>query len=219
MKRKPILSRRRQALCRAAVCLAILLFINLFFGSFYILPIQAVRRSEQRNGMFDSEVIHRRWDWRRGEGVYLTINRHAMQATVVDFDLGWRGAGAALDCTTGERMYFGEFDFKNGKQTESLNFFGRLGSWDIKRLEIAVTYSTYLEGKGWQEADTYTLHVNEDDFLDQDGERYFLARHFVPESMEKAIYDVTATAYNARDEVIFQKKDVEAILSTTRLSI
>lgn len=212
--KKRILGRRSEALGRIAVSLAIILLANLVFGVFYIFPIQAVRVEEQHAGLFHTQVIHREWAPARREGVYLTANRCGVQASVVTWNLGWHAAGAALDCSGGKLLYMGEFTFHDACRSASHEFFGRLGSWDIKRLEIRVTYTATKEGTR-QNVGTCLLEVNEDDFIEWNDERYFLVRHFTPQGAERAIYGAEVTAYNARNEAILQQ-EVECILSTTR---
>lgn len=203
---KKLPSCRRQALRRVALVLALVLVVNHWSGTMYLLPRQYIRRIEERYGLCDTTVICRR----RLEGLeyadllYLTAEKQALMlaSTAFVFPVGWIGGGTrVLDCSTGERLYGGySYSREEGAETYHIFCFGKLGSWDIKSLNI---YIAYHDAAQTRREVTWTVT----DFIEKDDSRYFLAE-IVPENpglFPSCIRRMTVTACNIHGEPIAEK--------------
>ena len=112
-RRKKLLTRRRRALRCAAAALVLLLLAQSLLHTALLLPIQAVRRSEDRLGVQGTRVIRRQWkpDLHNGTALfYLTANDRAVLLSDTFFDAqGWLPKSASLlDCTGGKPLHAGE---------------------------------------------------------------------------------------------------------------
>lgn len=189
-----------------ALVLALVLAVNHCTATMYLLPGQYIRGIEEMYGLCDTTVVCRR----RLEGleyadlIYLTAEKQALMltATAFVFPFGWTGSGTrVLDCSTGERLYAGYNYFcQEGTETYHIFCFGKLGSWDIKSLNIYIAYEDSARTR--REA-TWTVT----DFIEKDDSRYFLAE-IVPENpglFPSCIRRMTVTACNVHGEPIEEK--------------
>ena len=185
-KRERVYSRRRMVLRRFAVFLIALLAVNHIFQLGFLLPVQAIRQVEERQGVPHGETLARLWtpEIHRTHLVYLRGSENAV--TIADTYLtlyGWMGGfGWTLDCATGEPLHAGEMTMyrDGGAHGTVCSYFGRVDDPEIARVEISVRGAYYVDGaEAWEEA--VNLPVEGEDFLTRDEGRYFLVEDIRPE--------------------------------------
>lgn len=107
MRRKKLPSRKRQALWRVLLALVSLLLVDHIFG-IALLPIQAVRREAEHEGIGRAWVVERKWEpsLYKTHLFYLMENERAVMLGDTHLSpLGWETMfGATVDCT-GEEPY------------------------------------------------------------------------------------------------------------------
>ena len=178
-KRERVYSRRRMVLRRFAVFFIALLAVNHFMQIGFLLPVQAIRQVEERQGAPHGETLARLWtpEIHRTHLVYLRGSENAV--TIADTYLtlyGWMGGfGWTLDCATGEPLYAGEMTMyrDGGAHGTVCCYYGRVDDPDIARVVVSVRGADYADGtEQWEEA--ASLSVEGEDFLQRDEGRYFL---------------------------------------------
>ena len=178
-KRERVYSRPRMVLRRFAVCLIALLAVNHLMQLGFLMPVQAIRQLEERQGAPHGTTLARLWtpEVHRTHLVYLRGSEDAV--TIADTYLsiyGWMGGfGWTLDCTTGEPLYAGEMTMyrDGGAHGTVCCYYGRVDDPDIARVEVSVRGAYYADGtEQWEEA--ASLPVEGEDFLQRDEGRYFL---------------------------------------------
>ena len=141
-KREKVYSRRRMVLRRFAVFLIALLAVNHIFQLGFLLPVQAIRQVEERQGAPHGETLARLWtpEIHRTHLVYLRGSENAV--TIADTYLtlyGWMGGfGWTLDCATGEPLHAGEMTMyrDGGAHGTVCSYFGRVDDPEIARVEM-----------------------------------------------------------------------------------
>lgn len=102
MRRKKLPSRKRQALWRVLLALVSLLLVDHIFG-IALLPIQAVRREAEHEGIGRAWVVERKWEpsLYKTHLFYLMENERAVMLGDTHLSpLGWETMfGATVDCT------------------------------------------------------------------------------------------------------------------------
>lgn len=211
MKQKKLPTRKRQALRRIALALVVLLAVNHWSNSFFLLPYQAVRDNEETYGLYDTKVIKRLWmkELVSTDLIYLTAEKKAMMLSFVEFDfpMGWESWSVeTLDCSAGDLFYAGRAWRRtkpndDGEQELHHVFFGKLNSWDIKKLTISIVYDN-------RDGETVEKRLEMTDFIEKDDERYFLMETVLEDVPENDLHmePITATACNVRGEAIAEKE-------------
>lgn len=208
-KREKVYSRRRMVLRRFAVFLIALLAVNHIFQLGFLLPVQAIRQVEERQGVPHGETLARLWtpEIHRTHLVYLRGSEDAV--TIADTYLtlyGWMGGfGWTLDCTTGEPLYAGEMTMyrDGGAHGTICCYYGRVDDPEIARVEISVRGAYYDEADGtetWEEA--VNLPVEGEDFLVRDEGRYFLVKDIRPEWPYDSARRAWVIAYDGAGNVV-----------------
>ena len=183
-KRERVYSRRRMVLRRFAVFLIALLAVNHFMQIGFLLPVQAIRQVEERQGAPHGETLARLWtpEIHRTHLVYLRGSENAV--TIADTYLtlyGWMGGfGWTLDCATGEPLHAGEMTMyrDGGAHGTVCSYFGRVDDPEIARVEISVRGAYYVDGaEAWEEA--VNLPVEGENFIQRDEGRYFLVENII----------------------------------------
>ena len=173
MRRKKLPTRRRRALRRLVLAAAVLLLSNHLLGVGLLLPIQAIRQVEERQGAPHGAVLDRLWtpEIHRTHLVYLTASEKAV--TIADTYLsvyGWIGGfGWSLDCTTGEPLYAGEMTmYRDEREGTVCCYYGRVDDPTIETVTISVRAELYDETTKtayWEEAARLTAEP--EDFLER----------------------------------------------------
>ena len=178
-KREKLSSRPRMVLRRFAVFLIALVAVNHFMQLGFLLPVQAIRQMEERQGAPHGTTLTRLWtpEVHRTHLVYLRGSEDAV--TIADTYLsiyGWMGGfGWTLDCTEEASLYAGEMTMyrDGGAHGTVCCYYGRVDDPDIARVEVSVRGAYYADGtEQWEEA--ASLPVEGEDFLQRDEGRYFL---------------------------------------------
>lgn len=194
MRRKKRLStRRRRAVGYAAGALVLLLLAQNFLHTAYLLPIQAVRPMEEKQGLPGSQVIRRQWEpevygW--SSLFYLTAGGRAVSLTGASLTArGWRPTHTdLLDCTEDKPLHAGEGivmldageDAENRYYGAHLFFYGRVDDPVIETVEIRLQVGPDYEAAEGETVDVgYYLLLNAPIF-EKDGRRYFLLDHRAP---------------------------------------
>lgn len=190
MRRKKRLStRRRRAAGYAAGALVLLLLAQNFLHTAYLLPIQAVRPMEEKQGLQGSQVIRRQWKpevygW--SSLFYLTAGGRAVSLTGVSLTArGWQPTHTGLlDCTEDKPLHAGEEivmldageDAENRYYGTHLFFYGRVDDPAIETVEIRLQAPPDYKAAEGETVDAGYLLLNAPIF-EKDGRRYFLLDH------------------------------------------
>lgn len=178
-EKTPLPSRRRRALKHLAIALAVMLVVNQATCMGLLLPIQALWKVEEREGV-RGRIVTCRWDPRihRTDLFFLTENEDMvfLGNTYLTI-LGWNpGFGWAVDCTEDRPLHAGEDASSREGFGTVWYFYGRVDDPAIETVEISLRAIT-----GWDEArqkNVYTEHsrltARREDFLEKEGRRYFL---------------------------------------------
>lgn len=208
MRRKKLPTRRRRALRRLVLAAAVLLLSNHLLGVGLLLPIQAIRQVEERQGAPHGAVLDRLWtpEIHRTHLVYLTASEKAV--TIADTYLsvyGWIGGfGWSLDCTTGEPLYAGEMTmYRDEREGTECCYYGRVDDPTIETVMISVRGELYDETTKtayWEEAARLTAEP--EDFLERKGYRCFLLSHIITDWPYDSGRHAWATGYDAAGNVV-----------------
>ena len=178
-KRERLYSRPRMVLRRLGIFLIALTAVNHLMQLGFLLPVQAIRQVEERQGAPHGATLARLWtpEIHKTHLVYLRGSQDAV--TIADTYLtiyGWMGGfGWTLDCTEEAPLYAGEMTMyrDGGAHGTVCCYYGRVDDPDIARVEISVRGAYYTDGgEQWEEA--ANLPVEGEDFLQRDEGRYFL---------------------------------------------
>nr|WP_326172360.1 hypothetical protein [uncultured Oscillibacter sp.] len=180
-RRKRLPTRRRDALRHASRALILLLLVQNLLHVGLLLPVQALRETEEREGVCGTKVLRRIWepDIYKTSLFYLTASENALLLGDVHFThLGWFPQfGAALDCTGGAPLYAAERTVSRyGQEGTYCFFYGRADAPSIETVELSLRYiSGYDEAEG---ENIYQEHVRltvpKESWMERDGHRYFL---------------------------------------------
>lgn len=208
MRRKKLPTRRRRALRRLVLAAAVLLLSNHLLGVGLLLPVQAVRQVEERQGAPHGAVLDRLWtpEIHRTHLVYLTASEKAV--TIADTYLsvyGWIGGfGWSLDCTTGEPLYAGEMTmYRDEREGTVCCYYGRVDDPTIETVTISVRGELYDETTKtayWEEAARLTAEP--EDFLERKGYRCFLLSHIITDWPYDSGRHAWVTGYDAAGNVV-----------------
>ncbi len=208
MSRKTLPTRRRRALRRLVLAAAVLLLSNHLLGVGLLLPVQAVRQVEERQGAPHGAVLDRLWtpEIHRTHLVYLTASEKTV--TIADTYLsvyGWIGGfGWSLDCTTGEPLYAGEMTmYRDEREGTVCCYYGRVDDPTIETVTISERGELYDETTKtayWEEAARLTAEP--EDFLERKGYRCFLLSHIITDWPYDSGRHAWATGYDAAGNVV-----------------
>ena len=206
-KREKLYSRPRMALRRLAVFLITLVAVNHLMQLGFLLPVQAIRQVEERQGAPHGATLARLWtpEVHRTHLVYLRGSEKAV--TIADAYLtiyGWIGGfGWTLDCTEEAPLYAGEMTMyrDGGAHGTVCCYYGRVDDPEIIRVEVSVRGAYYDETSGteiWEEA----ANLPVEGFIQREEGRYFL----VEDIQEDWPYDsgrrAWVIAYNRAGDVV-----------------
>lgn len=174
-------TRKREALRHAAWALLLLLAVQNLLHLGLLLPIQAIHRAEEREGVLGTHVLRRQWEPElyRTSLFYLSASENAVVLSDAHLTyLGWFPQfGNALDCSSPAPLYAAERSIARGDGSGyHLFFYGRVDDPAIETVEFSLRYIS-----GYDEAERKNifqehirLTVPEEDWIERDGHRYFL---------------------------------------------
>lgn len=207
-KRERVYSRKRWVARCFVWFLVALLAVNHFLQLGFLLPVQAIRQVEERQGAPHGAVLDRLWtpEIHRTHLVYLTASEKAV--TIADTYLsvyGWISAfGWSLDCTTGEPLYAGEMTmYRDEREGTVCCYYGRVDDPTIETVTISVRAELYDETTKtayWEEAARLTAEP--EDFLERKGYRCFLLSHIITDWPYDSGRHAWATGYDAAGNVV-----------------
>ncbi len=199
-KEKCLSSRRRRTLRRVLIAAAAVLLANRIFLIGLLFPIQALRHIEERTGTGRTAVVCRDWvpEIYKTGLVYLTENENVtmLSGTRLTY-LGWMdGFGFPLDCTEEAPMHCGLWTMRVGDRMR-LYVFGRIDGPDIVRLKIQGSWVTFGDDSDLPTGQTEQEWVLEEgDWLEKDGRRYFLAAARADAEVSWSVQDFTVIGYD-----------------------
>lgn len=189
-RRKRLPTRRRRAARCAAAALVLLILAQNFLHTAYLLPIQAVRLMEEKQGLQGSQVVRRQWEpevygW--SSLFYLTAGGRAVSLTGVSLTARgwWPTHTGLLDCAEDKPLHAGEEivmldtgeDAENRYYGTHLFFYGRVDDPAIETVEIRLQVPPDYEAAEGETVDVgYYLLLNAPIF-EKEGRRYFLLDH------------------------------------------
>lgn len=196
-------ARRRKAIRHAARTLVLLLVVQNMLHVGLLLPIQAIRMAEEREGVRGTRILRRLWepDIGRSSLFYLTANETALVLSDTYLTLlGWQPMfGHALDCTGGESLYVTERRVSRlGVKGTRCFFYGRVDSPAIEMVELSLWY---IDGHGHGQEHT-RLAVPREAWLEQDGRRYFLLQYDMEDWPEAVGVDTRAIGRDSSGAVV-----------------
>lgn len=176
MKRKKLPTRRRRALRRVVWALLLLLAVNHFFQVGYLLPGQAVRDEEEREGTGRTWAVESRWMpvLYRTHRFSLRENENAVLLGNTYFSpFGWQTTtGCALDCSEAAAVHAAEHRIsRDGKGTVDC-YFGRIDDPAIERVAVSIQEVTYDQGQETRR-ELRRLTAERSEFLTRDGRTFF----------------------------------------------
>ena len=207
-KREKLYSRPRMVLRRFAVFLIALVAVNHLMQLGFLLPVQAIRQVEERQGAPHGETLARLWtpEVHRTHLVYLRAHEDAV--TLADTYLGlygWMGGfGWTLDCTEELPLYAGEMTmYRDEREGTVCYYYGRVDDPTIETVMISVRGELYDETTKtayWEEAARLTAEP--EDFLERKGYRCFLLSHIITDWPYDSGRHAWATGYDAAGNVV-----------------
>ena len=208
MKRRNLPTRRRRAIRRVALAAVLLILMQHCLSVGNLLPIQAVYKTGQRQGIGWSWPIQRMAvpEIDRTHLLYLTGNENAVMLADTNLSiLGWSAHyGLALDCTGGDPLYAGYRSLMKG-QTAVTCYFGRIDRDDIASIAISIQEETYRQSQVIHR-EVRRLTAEQEDLLTRDGHRYFLLKEVDPEWDVERILRPVILAYGADGTVLLEQE-------------
>lgn len=180
--RTPLPARKRRALKYLTIAALTVVLVNYTLHTGLLLPIQAIRAVEEREGVPHGRVVTRLWEpaVHKTGLFYLTENETMVLLGNTYLSLlGWTpGFGWALDCASGAPLYAGETSScRDGGETV-WHFYGRVDSPEIETVEISLRSITGYDqerGENLYE-EQVLLAAGREDWLEKEGRRFFLLR-------------------------------------------
>ncbi len=198
--RKPQLSSRRgKALQRVLIAAAALFLANRFLLVGLLLPMQALRYCEEREGTGRTSVICRDWPQEAGwnQLVYLTENENATMLAGVKLNLfGWSGGlVSTLDCSVSAPLQGGWMSLPQEGSKRLFYVFGRVDDPAVARVEILLQYKEW-ESAGGVRHTAFSWASGQEEWMEQDGRRYFLIRKYPVEWRHRSDIFAVAVGYD-----------------------
>lgn len=176
MKRKKLPTRRRRALRRVGWALLLLLAVNHFFQVGYLLPGQAVRDEEEREGTGRTWTVESRWIpvLHPTQRFYLRENENAVLLGNTYFSpFGWQTTmGCALDCSEPEPVYAACHSMSRDGKPTLLCYFGRIDDPAIETVVVSIQEVTYDQGQETRR-ELRRLTAERSEFFTRDGRTFF----------------------------------------------
>ena len=175
VKKTVLPSRRRRALKRTAIALALLFCINYIMHIGLLLPRQAVHQIEERNATGWTQVVAREWtpEIHKTHLAYLSQNENAtlFSSTYLTF-YGWRvGFGVALDCTEEAPAHAG-FSTMYRNDEQAWYFFGRVDDSAVQRVELSLCREE-ADAMSHPVLGAEVRRITDLELIEQSGRRYF----------------------------------------------
>ena len=181
MKKKPCLSRRRRALRRVLIAAAALVLVNHIFHMGLLLPIQAVRQSEELNGIGRTDVVlrDRAPEIHKSHLIYLMESEDITMLSGAYLTVfGWmNGFGVAVDCSEPAPIYGGHWNMTPTDGASLYYVFGRVDDPDIDYLKVQAQYEDWTTGAGIRRT-AFEWGSSRDSWTEKDGRYYFLLRRY-----------------------------------------
>ena len=203
MRRKKLSSRKRQALWRVLLALVSLLLVDHIFG-IAMLPIQAVRREAEHEGIGRAWVVERKWEpsLYKTHLFYLMENERAVMLGDTHLSpLGWETMfGATVDCTGEEPIYAGYHQISHDDKVLGC-YFGQINDPAIETVVISIQQEEYDQGKAVR-SELRRLTVEQEDFVTGRDRTFFWIMEPLPleQSPEAVCYPVMI-AYDAEGRI------------------
>lgn len=203
--RTPLPTRRRRALRNLAAAALTVFLVNSLLHIGLLLPIQAIREVEEREGT-RGRVVKRIWEpavFKTGL-FYLTENEDMVFLGSTHFSvLGWApGFGWAVDCTEDAPLHAAHATSgRDGR--EVWHFYGRVDDPAIETVEVSLRAITGFDPKGvpvYEER--VRLTAPREDWLEKEGRRYFLLRCLLEDWPEDSGVYAFAQGLNGQGQVL-----------------
>lgn len=177
-KKTALPDRKRRALKRTAIALALIFCVNYVMHIGLLLPRQAVHQIEERKATGHTRVVAREWtpEIHATHIAYLSQNEKATLFSSAYLTLyGWMaGFGVALDCTEEAPAYAG-FSTMYRKDDQAWCFFGRVDDPAVARVEVSLC-ATAVDAKSRPSTGDEVRRLTDVELMEQSGRRYFLEK-------------------------------------------
>ena len=171
-KTEKLRTRRQRALHALAWALGLLLTCNYVLHFGYLLPIQAFRCAEQREGVYERErVVAARWEpgmMHATDRLYLAEGKNCLSLGCTSLSLfGWDASFVwPVDTASEGDAHLGLVQMSRKGHEHTVVFYGRIDEADVTRLE--------LHGESMDGNNGFALGVSRDDWFIKDGKTYLL---------------------------------------------
>lgn len=217
MKRKKQYSRRRGALRHALWALTALFLVNHFLLVGLILPIQAIRRSEERMGTGRTAVVLRDWapEVHKTHLIYLTGSENVTMLTGAYLTFyGWTdGFGLPVDCSEDAPLHGGWWTMGRSEGQNLVYVFGRVDDPEIARVEVQTQYEDWDTGEVVRRT-AFTWSSEREAWTERNGRYYFL---FQKSPVDWSVYQSTiyqvAIGYDAEGNEIARRELRDGVTS------
>lgn len=215
--RTPLPARKRRALRHLAIAALTVFLVNTFLHMGLLLPIQAIREVEEREGVHGRVVTRFRETAIHRTGlVYLTENEDMVFLGNTYFSiLGWSpGFGWAVDCTEDAPLHAGQSAAsRDGRSV--WHFYGRVDDPAIETVEVSLRAITGFAPKGMPVyEERVRLTAPRGDLLEKEGRRYFLLRCRLEDWPEDSGVYAFARGLDGRGQVLAETEISEGISSS-----
>lgn len=174
-------TRKKTAFRRILMGVTALLLVNHFLLVGLVLPIQAVRRFEEREGAGRTRVVCRDWapevHWSHLN--YLSGNENVTMLSGAYLHVyGWTDAfGSVVDCSEPAPLHGGWCSQTANDELSLYYVFGRIDDPEIVDLQIQAQYEDWESGEAVRRT-AFAWGSPREDWLEKDGRRYFLFRKY-----------------------------------------
>lgn len=177
-KRKKLPTRRKRALKRLLIAALAMLLVNHFMLLGQLLPIQAIRQVEERQGTGRTRVVTRLHAPEIYTTMLLYLTENENTTLLADGYLsiyGWMaGFGTALDCTEDDPLYAGMVDLSHDDGNVSC-FFGRVDDPNIETVAV-ILFATEVDEMSHLVPGEEIGRLIASELFEKEGRRYFLLR-------------------------------------------
>lgn len=186
-KRKKLRTRRQTTLKRFFIMAVVMILVNHFMILGLLLPIQAIRKVEERQGTGRTKVVTRVHvpEIYAAMLLYLTENENTTVLADTHLSLyGWMpDFGTALDCTSGAPLYAGRVCLYHDGESVSY-FFGRVDDPAIETVSVRL-FAFEVDEMSRRVPGEEVECLTAPKLYEKEGRRYFLLRDAGRDSGER----------------------------------
>lgn len=208
MRKKKTPTRKRQALRWLCAAVLLILMNNISHRTYYLLPSLCLWENEEIIGCGRTTVLRRTWDPAVKDLIYLSANDKVVILLGESPGLsGWNMDNTEyLDYTKEENALGSICVFYENTNASVWYAYGRVDDPSVAEMRLSVQFAVMdTDAPGCQELKTSVVSTAADDWIWQDGKRYFLLRNEPEGPVEGRITypgGTTLTALDADEKII-----------------